>query len=97
MSMPRDYEVFVLLDHANELAVHDVCADRWLLDVTAGMYLASDVACGEPEVAPELPTTVRECVARAAQLTAQWDSAELTPSGRMLVALLATLAAEMGC
>ena len=96
MSLPGAYEVFVLLDHASELAARDELVDRWLLDLIAVAYLASDVACGEPEKRVELPGTVRDCVLKAADTAGLWESSELTTSGQLLAMLLVDLGDEMG-
>lgn len=94
--MSDTFEVFVLLDHATELAVDDASVDGWLLSLTAAMYLAAEEACGAPASSPELPETVRECVSRAAELTGRWDSSRSSTAGQMLATLLAELNAEMG-
>lgn len=95
MSTRNAYDVFVLLDHAMDLAVEDRSVDRWLLKLTATMYLASEFAYGAPESSPELPRTVRESVSRAAELTGRWDVSQLSTVGQLLHTFVAQLTSEM--
>ncbi len=89
------FEVFVLLDHACDLAMNDGTSGEALLGLLTCQTFASDLAVRARPRQVGLPVSVAECVARADALASRWDLARERGNAVSLVALLSQLRVEL--
>lgn len=90
------YEVFVLVDEACNLMVHDdTVAGFTALDIAACRAMVVEFAQGATEVAVDVPGSVAECIDQAARRAALWDPAQLTTEALRLVLLLSDVSRDL--
>ena len=90
------YEVFVLVDEACNLMVHDDTVTGFTaLDIAACRAMVVEFAQGATEVAVDVPGSVAECIDQAARRAALWDPAQLTTEALRLVLLLSDVSRDL--
>jgi len=90
------YEVFVLVDEACNLMVHDVTVSGFTaLDIAACRAMVVEFAQGTTKVAVDVPDSVAQCSEQAARRAASWDPAQLTTEALRLVLLLSDVSRDL--
>jgi hypothetical protein len=90
------YEVFVLVDEACNLMVHDVTVSGFTaLDIAACRAMVVEFAQGTTKVAVDVPDSVAQCIDQAARRAVSWDPAQLTTEALRLVLLLSDVSRDL--